>query len=406
MTCGSRALLPTACGPQHDVERRSGGRSRGAAHEHTVGRDHERLRLAHGAEVQRCLFGAVQRDRPRDLLRRDVPPDGGLFVLAHDAEHRKVALTLVRVVERLQRRCFLMARNAPAVEEIHDVGFPCERRGVDELVVERRHAELRHVSMFLHETWHRRLIPMLDGEHDAERDQHRTDHERDPARRQPHQDDTSASGTDCSSSFGSVTVSRATGRRRRVGMSATAVPSTMMRPPIQSHITIVPTCTPIVTRPDVGDDVSVRYQSRHGLVRIDGVPMPSAAFGNVEIAGANEPTPPMRTCALIVVFCGDRSTSRSRNVTLWPSTVADSPGFSCTSRLVVQPAVVASATATPTTPRCTSSPPYNRGLPRTVCAVACVHPSSLCTPRRARTPIIAERPMLVTAKAASAKAST
>src|SRR5262245_18474835 len=111
-------------------------------------------------------------------------------------------------------------------------------------------------------------------EHDAERDDEDTDHQRDPAHAEAHQVVTSASA--CSSSSGRTTSGRGTTRRVRAGVRASAVPSSMMRPPIHSHITSVPTCTTIVTRPDVGADTSVRYQSWIGPVLIDGVPIPSA----------------------------------------------------------------------------------------------------------------------------------
>jgi len=78
------------------------------------------------------------------------------------------------------------------------------------------------------------------------------DTDRDPPRSERHQLPTSTS-----SGSGSPELRRMM-TRRRCGTSATIVPNAMISPPIQSHITRVPICTPSVMRSEVGAEMSVR----------------------------------------------------------------------------------------------------------------------------------------------------
>ena len=98
--------------------------------------------------------------------------------------------------------------------------------------------------------------------------------------------------------------------------------------------------------------------------------MPCDAFGNVEIAGAYVPrsSPPRstRTSADTVFFWPLRSELRAEVRDRVAAHGRRLPRASRTSRLVVYADDDASATATITTPTWTTSPPYRRGLPRTV----------------------------------------
>jgi len=99
--------------------------------------------------------------------------------------------------------------------------------------------------------------------------------------------------------------------------------------------------------------------SRHGVVWIDGVPIPSAAFGNVEMAGARLPMPLTCTTALIVVFCAGLVDLAPDYVTGVAADARPTPPDRQFDGLLGRCShrSVASATATTITPVCTSKPP-------------------------------------------------
>ncbi len=172
----------------------------------------------------------------------------------------KSGSSLVRGVERLERRappagtgCTTCSRSSRRTV------LPARSAAADRL---RRRAscscEGRPRAVLRHEPGRRRLAcGALHREHHAERDEHDADRRRDPAdgladarlpsgrRPRPASGSIVARSSD---DAGTVTTRRAGAS----GTSATRVPSAMITPPIHSHITIVPTCTPIVDPPRRG----------------------------------------------------------------------------------------------------------------------------------------------------------
>ena len=104
-----------------------------------VGRDHVRLGLT-GRSRSRARRSRSGSSATGHLIAvgRDVVADRRRRVVADDPDHREVRIVLVRGVERLQRGLFLLARDAPRVPEVHDVGLAGERLRADRLAVERR----------------------------------------------------------------------------------------------------------------------------------------------------------------------------------------------------------------------------------------------------------------------------
>src|SRR5262245_16887216 len=273
----------------------------------SIGRDDVALGLAGRPEAREQ--SVVEHHGPRDALVVDVRAHGALAVVADEAEHREVGFRLVTLVERAQRRLLLLTGEAPRVPDVDEIRLALECLAVDRSAVECLGAELRNAGLFLDEVGHARFAAMLRRQHDAERDEHDDDGERDPTNRLLHVA-TSASST---GSPAASSVTSGMTDRRRAGVSARSTPRAMIAPPIQSHTTSVPTCTAIVTRPpSSGSEISVRYTSRNGPVCTDGVPMPFGKFGYVEIAGEYVPSPSIRTFAFTVVFWSDRSVSLPR----------------------------------------------------------------------------------------------
>src|SRR5262245_56819319 len=233
-----RALLAGARGLEPDVEHLLRGRAEGAAHGDSVGGDHKGLGLAGRTEPERGRTSGIDDNGPVDLLLVHVIAHRRRIVVDDDADHLEVGLVLLFVVERLERRRLLPARDAPAVEEVHDVGLVLQVRRRHRLAVECLQREVGRGTVLLYQSWDRRLRTVIEGEHDGERHDDDRDAERDPANRVPHHELVPASAGSVSSVAASI-VPRPSTSRLRAGTSANAQPSAMIRPPIQRNMTIV-----------------------------------------------------------------------------------------------------------------------------------------------------------------------
>src|SRR5262245_23459902 len=107
-----RALLAGTRGLEPDVEHLLRRGSQSAAHRDSVGGDHVGLRLPRRPESERCRTLGIDDNGPVDLLLSHVVAHRRRIVVDDDADHLEVGFVLVCVVERLERRRLLPARDA------------------------------------------------------------------------------------------------------------------------------------------------------------------------------------------------------------------------------------------------------------------------------------------------------